>query len=722
MSLQSIVKFDNPQNFNFESGKIDFSGGKVWNGDYRTNRIFTAKFREDLNGRNSDNNTINPTTVGNVSIIYNRAFLADYDINKIDFAAADIGLGNLALKGTIRAVIMPNYSGNPTYPQFFLTICNDGNTENYITIFHWNNGVLFVTFFDNTGSKRIELTKVWNPVKNAEYWFELCWDLTQANVILFENGEPFLTYSGASIDRGSNISFFRIGNSYSGGNRSNFYIRDVAIFSEVQHTSSFTPDDKDAEYFELTGARLNKTADYSFLVNFKNHDTDELDADYAEGEKTGTGYNNPQIVNGELDLTHNDVRYVDYPYTGNIDGLTQGAIRIGIKPNYSNSPSSNQMFFGDNAGGSSIYCYQNTTGILLVKLKDIMSNPYDCFINWNPTQGEEYHFELNWNIFEHKFWFYINGQKVAEKTLSDSFFRALQGSYIRLGSNANATYTSNFSILYFSISKSILHDSSVTSFTNYDKTDEMAYPIQEAHYIEPKTKILTDGLESVGGEAIDTQDGDRRYIVIRGDEKFYWSGAGWVVSDGSWEQANDPVTMITNLPNFDLSDGYNCTFRVLLRSKTGLETDEIQNIVIDYNFYGGYSSDITPCNVWGYVFDVYNNPISDVKITIEFVDDGVNGNKIIFNPNPKVIYTRDTGYFEVSLIPNSKFNNQSYYFFTFEKDSYFKREKLQVPDVTDIEYAQITREEVSSEYFYNQNDFNLKEEIQSLKSLIIAFQ
>jgi len=696
--MQLTYKFDDPDNFDFDIKKIDFSGGAIWDNDYKKNRIFAAKFKDDFNARDKNNNIITYSKLqGDIELAYNRAYFKNYNSNLLEFKGSDFDLNTTVNKGTISFFYIPNYDQYPSQPIVLFRIGPDNQSRtNEININHWNNGTLSITFFDKNGSQAPSTSSIWAPSQNREYHFELCWnfdDPTNSFIKLFINGTLFLENTYYIERESSPIDTLKIGNGYNDEYRTNCFIRNFAIFSEVRHSSNFEYSAKDAEYFSITGASLKKTADYSFLVNFKNHDSDDFDADFALGNKAGTPYGGIGINNGVLDLTFSDDRYVSYSPLDNISFLSEGAIRIGIIPNYSGYPTSDMFYLSVKHSGSGNWFYlRHYKGGQLYLIFANNSNHYESvyFGNFSPIAGQLYHLEFDFSYIQLRYATYLDGILKQRRDFTWTNFRANTNlTEVRLGGGLN----NNFSIAYFHICNSILRDfERVDSFTDYDKTNEMAYPAQEAYYIEPKTKILTDGLEAVGGEVIDTQGGDRHYIVIRDNDKFYWNGTNWAISDGTWAQSNDPLTMINNLHALDLTAGFNCTFRILLKSVNGNETDTIKTIEINYNFYGGDAISSQLCTVYGYLYDPTDKPISNAKITVELLKEGFNENKLIADQVQLKLYTNQYGYFELGLIPNSDISPRSRYKFTFRKGRFYKEDILTVPTgIPTINYKDLRR-------------------------------
>lgn len=132
-----------------------------------------------------------------------------------------------------------------------------------------------------------------------------------------------------------------------------------------------------------------------------------IDADYAAGSVTGTAVGGAAIAAGWLDLSHDDVRYVDYSATDNADAQQTGTLSFTVKPNYSGTPSSttDQVFITASKADLDYtnrieIMHSSVTGEIFLTINDstgtvITNSPLAV---WSPVAGTEYKFVLNYDI------------------------------------------------------------------------------------------------------------------------------------------------------------------------------------------------------------------------------------------------------------------------------------------------------------------------------------
>lgn len=132
--------------------------------------------------------------------------------------------------------------------------------------------------------------------------------------------------------------------------------------------------------------------------------TSGLDFDWSNtgGTLTGTALAGAGVVSGELDLTGSVVdRGVSYSATNNANFGPIGTIRFKLRPNYTGSPSSNQVFvWVGNSGGfqGSIQVHHWTSGNIVVYVGNDSGSWILAGVAlgvWSPTAGSTYIHEFN---------------------------------------------------------------------------------------------------------------------------------------------------------------------------------------------------------------------------------------------------------------------------------------------------------------------------------------
>ena len=76
----------------------------------------------------------------------------------------------------------------------------------------------------------------------------------------------------------------------------------------------------------------------------------DINGNWGDGVLTGTATGGAAVSAGFLDLAHDDIRYVSYVSADNFAGAQTGCIRFIVKPNYSGTPSTQEIFFDINNG------------------------------------------------------------------------------------------------------------------------------------------------------------------------------------------------------------------------------------------------------------------------------------------------------------------------------------------------------------------------------------
>lgn len=178
--------------------------------------------------------------------------------------------------------------------------------------------------------------------------------------------------------------------------------------------------------------------------------------------------------------------------------------------------------------------------------------------------------------------------------------------------------------------------------------------------IIPTTSISQDALNSF--VAILTVAGldDVRFTLQLDGQQKYWSGVAWVDADGTYAQTNDLATIQANLATF--TDRGSILPVVYLHSDDGSTTPNIDDLTIDFDFYGGIAVAENVCTVWGYLYDELNAPVVGVTVSVTPTSFGVTNNKLI-NRDTKTVDTDSTGYWEFTLIETTTSDNNWAYKF-----------------------------------------------------------
>lgn len=137
--------------------------------------------------------------------------------------------------GTIEFQVTPNYSGNPTNNQNFISVAaSAGSQSNLITIFHSSTGALSVQIHNTAGTASPSISGAWSPVSGTTYTLTL--QYTSGATTLFINGVSFIT-SAATWTR-TGVTYAIIGQLISLGQPPNFWIKNFSWYSTVVTPSS----------------------------------------------------------------------------------------------------------------------------------------------------------------------------------------------------------------------------------------------------------------------------------------------------------------------------------------------------------------------------------------------------------------------------------------------------------------------------------------------------
>jgi hypothetical protein len=160
---------------------------------------------------------------------------------------------------------------------FILSLCkSNGSVENLLSFAHAIDGSVVITSCDYLGNIIINTPlDYWNPVSGTEYEFEASWDLINNEFRLFIDGIQIGTTQtyGSPIDRTGSIDRIRL-NAFPDGSRSgSFLYRDLEIFSNIQHTSSYTPGYEIPDTIVVVSPRINLLDIEANATSFYKHAT-----------------------------------------------------------------------------------------------------------------------------------------------------------------------------------------------------------------------------------------------------------------------------------------------------------------------------------------------------------------------------------------------------------------------------------------------------------------
>ena len=133
---------------------------------------------------------------------------------------------------------------------------------------------------------------------------------------------------------------------------------------------------------------------------------------------TGVATGGADVLDGFLDLAHIDLRYVSYASLNNFTAAQTGCIRMKVKPNYSGTPSTQQLFIDINNGTDNNnrtvtwHATAGSGGGIFARIANPAGVPIfsvESFGAFSPTAGVEYEIEFNWDVTTGQSRMFING-------------------------------------------------------------------------------------------------------------------------------------------------------------------------------------------------------------------------------------------------------------------------------------------------------------------------
>ena len=345
-----------------------------------------------------------------------------------------------------------------------------------------------------------------------------------------------------------------------------------------------------------------------------------IDGNWGDGVLTGSATGGAAISGGFLDLTHADVRYVDYGDDDNFAATQTGCIRFVMKPNYSGTPVTQQILVDVHNGSNNnnrVVIWQAAPGSgggLWTRIATGAGS--SIFVSetwgaWSPTAGVEYEFELNWDVTTGASRLFIDGVQLGS-TKTETGTHDLTGlTTVRVGSNFSGTETSDFAIKDFLLFDAVQHTANYTPGAT----------IPEFEYLETDPTI-----ESVTGFAFssslnsftvdDTVSGSALKYQVSSDDGTtfkWWNGSAWVARITSLTQnVASAIATITgthdagNLASIQTLDA--STYDV--SEVTGVPGFSIEidwnNIIVQpsqitiYGYYAGNPGHVVNVQMWNY--------------------------------------------------------------------------------------------------------------------------
>lgn len=538
----------------------------------------------------------------------------------------------------------------------------------------------------------------------------------------------------------------------------------------------------DSDKVEFTGGVVQQIINPLNATFAANYNTD-INGTWGAGDLVGVAIGGASVVGGKLDLKGSTIKYLSYDGVSNASSPQVGAIKYKYTPNYSGAPSGSRVFFSiTKANGNPDNRIQLThlnSGVVRLNINDLngVTVLTGDLGSWTPTLGQEYEFEINYDLtsgatrlfidgiqfgttqttvttrdtsinllrignshagssdsdaeFDDVLVFdavqhitnYTPGYVVSDNAYSESavelpiFEHAALGTIssldgittIETGSPrytfeadasghlwwsmgawvpSNGTYaqandvaTVNTKLPTLPIAGNVTFHTHIhfpasstkssVDFLEVEHTGDTSYSITDPK-ISPASTVQADGLINfTSAFTVSGSDLVKFTLEINGTEQ-YWNGSAWATSDGTYSQTSTEAELLDNLATVP-------TFQGALRpvayihSDDGLTTPEIDDIVIEYDFFGSDLVLPDKCFVFGYLQDSQGSPLAGAEVNVipntrlELSVANLVGKRILKTT------TRSDGYFEINLVRTEQLGDASlgYHFIFKHKDLYY---------------------------------------------------
>lgn len=191
------------------------------------------------------------------------------------------------------------------------------------------------------------------------------------------------------------------------------------------------------------------------------------------------------------------------------------------------------------------------------------------------------------------------------------------------------------------------------------------------YYIDNPTNTFNttfrhQNLEGFEETAVKPTDTEIKYILTKNGVLYYWDTSNWVVSDGTYAQANTAAEIEANKGSFTLI-AVNTQIIMVLHTSDRENTPVGQNVKVLYDFAGN-EDDINKCIVWGYNKKI-NGEVDESPFKVQLSQNAVKYPDYTILSQDIITVTPNniTGYWEVELIETESMLSSIYYRFIFDK-------------------------------------------------------
>jgi len=323
--------------------------------------------------------------------------------------------------------------------------------------------------------------------------------------------------------------------------------------------SGFTYDNTKAEF---TGGKVQQKSQVPANATFGATYTNDINGIWGDGILTGTPIGGASVISNRLDLSNNDIRYVNYDANGNADSQQTITIKGKYTFNYTGSaPATNELFCITKENGSLINLIRlyHTSTMLFWQIYDqsgasILSQSE----TFSPVVDTQYEIALCIDLDTPATRLFVDGVQLGSTNTSGGI-RSADIGLLRIGSDRSGIQKSNLYLEDFVVYNNIQY---VANYTPGYTLPEYKFPASDIICPEMEyTGVGTLQLLSAF-TVIDANTPKYTIQVGRSGDYLYWNGSAWVVSDNTYEQANDEATFNANCQSLDIEGEVYGQFRI----------------------------------------------------------------------------------------------------------------------------------------------------------------
>lgn len=142
-------------------------------------------------------------------------------------------------------------------------------------------------------------------------------------------------------------------------------------------------------------------------------------------------------------------------------------------------------------------------------------------------------------------------------------------------------------------------------------------------------------------------DGVKWFLRLN-SSNFWWNGAAWAASNGTYAQANIDTDIADNIASLPVTLGVFFTPFALLHSADGLTTPTLTSLTLTYDFFGERPGGPNLCTVFGYIIDESDNVVPGATVKVLNPTTVLNQGLVMAQGYLTVI-SDSIGYFSITL-------------------------------------------------------------------------